>query len=135
MRFEQTVPPNKILIVDDEISVVQVCQLILEGAGHTVRSAVNGRQALRLVAEEMPDFILLDVMMPGINGIEVCRQIRETYPTAHPTIAMYTADGRAEVEAASRDAGADAFITKQNPFFDLPEKINPYLVPATNAVG
>jgi CheY-like chemotaxis protein len=135
MKFEQTIPPNKILVVDDEISLVQVCQLILEGVGHTVRGAVNGRQALRMVAEEMPDFILLDVMMPGMSGIEVCRQIRQSYPTASPIIAMYTADGRAEVQAASMDAGADAFITKQNPFFDLPEKINPYLVPATSAVG
>lgn len=135
MKFEQTIPPNKILIVDDEISLVQVCQLILEGVGHTVRGAVNGRQALRMVAEEMPDFILLDVMMPGMNGIEVCRQIRQSYPSASPIIAMYTADGRSEVQEASMDAGADAFITKQNPFFDLPEKINPYLVPATSAVG
>lgn len=129
MQAEQTIPPNKILIVDDEISLVQVCQLILEGAGHTVRGAVNGRQALRMIAEDMPDFVLLDVMMPGMNGIEVCSQIRQTYAASRPTIVMYTADSRAEVEANSMAAGADAFITKQNPFFDLPEKINPYLVP------
>jgi CheY-like chemotaxis protein len=135
MKFEQTIPPNKILIVDDEISLVQVCQLILEREGHTVQGAVNGRQALRMIAKEMPDFILLDVMMPGMNGIEVCRQIRQSYPAASPTIVMYTADGRAEVQTASMDAGADAFITKQNPFFDLPEKINPYLIPVTSAVG
>jgi CheY-like chemotaxis protein len=135
MKFEQTIPPNKILIVDDEISLVQVCQLILEREGHTVQGAVNGRQALRMIAKEMPDFILLDVMMPGMNGIEVCRQIRQSYPIASPTIVMYTADGRAEVQTASMDAGADAFITKQNPFFDLPEKINPYLIPVTSAVG
>lgn len=134
MHLEQTIPPNKILVVDDEVSLVQVCQLILEGAGHAVRGAVNGRQALRMIAEEMPDFILLDVMMPGMNGIELCRQIRQAYPTSKAIIAMYTADGRAEVQSDSMNAGANAFIIKQNPFYDLPEKINPYLVPAHSPV-
>ncbi len=127
MQAEQTIPPNKILIVDDEISLVQVCQLILEGAGHSVRGAVNGRQALRMITEEMPDFILLDVMMLGINGIEVCRLIRQEHKSPRPIIVMYTADSRAEVKTDSLAAGADACLTKQNPFYDLPEKINPYL--------
>jgi CheY-like chemotaxis protein len=127
MQVEQTIPPNKVLVVDDEISLVQVCQLILEGAGHSVRGAVNGRQALRMIAEEMPDFILLDVMMPGMNGIEVCRLIRQEHKSPRPVIVMYTADSRAEVMTESLAAGADACVTKQNPFRDLPEKINSYL--------
>jgi CheY-like chemotaxis protein len=127
MSIEQTVQPGKILIVDDEVSLVQVCQIILQEAGHEVRGAVNGRQALRMIDEEMPDFILLDVMMPGMSGIEVCRIIRQEHQSPAPVIVMYTADGRAEVRADSMAAGADALITKQNPFHDLPHKINPYL--------
>lgn len=118
---------SKILVVDDEVSVVQVCQLILQTEGHEVRGAVNGRQALRMVAEEMPDVILLDIMMPGMSGIEVCRLIRQEHPSPAPVIVMYTADGRAEVKEESMAVGANGFITKQNPFRDLPEKIVPYL--------
>ena len=80
-----------------------------------------------MIAEEMPDFILLDVMMPGMNGIEVCRYIRQKHQSPKPVIVMYTADNRAEVCADSIAAGADACVTKQNPFHDLPEKINPFL--------
>jgi CheY-like chemotaxis protein len=127
MHLEQTPQPNKILVVDDEVSMVQVCQIILQGAGHEVRGAVNGRQALRMIAEEMPDFILLDVMMPGMSGIEVCRLIRQEHQSPKPVIVMYTADSRAEVKTNSIAAGADACLAKQNPFRDLPEKINPYL--------
>lgn len=127
MTREQAVQTNKILVVDDEMTLVQVCQLILEGEGHSVRAAVNGRQALRLVSDEMPDLILLDVMMPGMSGIEVCRRIRDDYPHRRPLIIMYTADNRETVRADSINAGADAFIVKQNPFFDLPAKLTPYL--------
>jgi CheY-like chemotaxis protein len=134
MSIEQTVQPSKILIVDDEVSLVQVCQIILQEAGHEVRGAVNGRQALRMIAEEMPDFILLDVMMPGMSGIEVCRLIRQNHQSPRPVIVMYTADGRAEVRADSMAAGADALITKQNPFHDLPHKINQYLTPSYSVV-
>ncbi|MCB9419117.1 MAG: response regulator [Ardenticatenaceae bacterium] len=135
MHLERTLQPNKILVVDDEVSMVQVCQLILQEAGHKVRGAVSGRQALRMIDEEMPDFILLDIMMPGMNGIEVCRLIRQHHPSPHPVIVMYTADGRAEVKAESLAVGADACITKQNPFHDLPQKINPYLIVDYSAVA
>jgi CheY-like chemotaxis protein len=118
---------SKILVVDDDVSLVQVCQIILQEAGHEVQVAVNGRQALRIVTQEMPDFILLDIMMPGMDGIEVCRRIRQSHPAAQPIIVMYTADGRTNVRADSQAAGADGFVIKQNPFHDLPDKINPYL--------
>jgi CheY-like chemotaxis protein len=118
---------NKILVVDDEVSMVQVCQLILQADGYEVRGAVNGRQALRMIAEDVPDFVLLDIMMPGINGIEVCRLIRQEQLSSQPVIVMYTADNRSEVREESMAAGANGFIVKQNPFHDLPGKITPYL--------
>ena len=127
MHLEQSTQVNKILVVDDEVSMVQVCQLILQADGYHVRGAVNGRQALRMIAEEIPDFILLDIMMAGINGIEVCRLIRQEPLSPQPVIVMYTADSRAEVREESMAAGANGFVVKQNPFHDLPEKIAPYL--------
>lgn len=127
MQLEQTTQPGKILVVDDEVSLVQVCQIILQEAGYEVRGAVNGRQALRMIDEELPDFILLDIMMPGMNGIEVCRLVRQKHQSPKPVIVMYTADGCAKVRADSIAAGADALVIKQNPFHDLPQKITPYL--------
>ena len=67
---------KKILVVDDEMELVQLYRIVLESEGYNVHGAYNGKQALRLVDEEEPNLILLDVMMPGMDGIEVCRQIR-----------------------------------------------------------
>ncbi|MFW6096609.1 MAG: response regulator, partial [Chloroflexota bacterium] len=67
---------KKILIVDDERSLVELCQIILESAGFDVRGAFSGREALNMITEDVPDLVLLDVMMPGMDGIEVCRRIR-----------------------------------------------------------
>jgi len=118
---------NKILVVDDEISLVQLCQLILQEAGYHVRGALSGSQALNMITEEMPDLILLDIMMPGMDGIEVCRQIRDQYNKKKPTILMYTADDRELTRDNSLKAGANDLITKDTPVFELAAKIESYL--------
>jgi CheY-like chemotaxis protein len=118
---------GKILVVDDEISLVQLCQIIFQEAGFTVRGATNGRQALRMIEEELPDLVLLDVMMPGMDGIEVCRHIRQRQGREHPRIVMYTADERDETRDNSLRAGADGVLTKQTPVFDLPQRVVSYL--------
>jgi CheY-like chemotaxis protein len=82
---------KSILVVDDEVTMVHLCKLVFREAGYEVRGATSGRQALRMVLEEMPDVVLLDVMMPGMDGIEVCRRIREQTERI-PKIVMYTAD-------------------------------------------
>jgi len=121
---------KKILVVDDEFSLVQLCQLILEDAGYHVRSAVSGSEALRLVQEEMPDLILLDVMMPGMDGIEVCRQIRGRYEPGRPFILMYTADDRELTRHNSLTAGANALLTKDTPVYEIASCIERYLAPS-----
>lgn len=120
-------PESKILVVDDEHSLVNLCLLILEQAGYKVRGAFSGRQALQMVDDEMPDLILLDVMMPGMDGIEVCRQIRSLVLEKRPYILMYTADDRQNTKTESLNAGATDFISKETPIFDLPTKIQSYL--------
>lgn len=119
---------GKVLVVDDEISLVQLCELVLQSAGFSVCGALSGRQALRLVDEEDPDLILLDVMMPGMDGIEVCRQIR-TKRQRHKRlrIIMYTADLRDSTRQNSLAAGADDFITKDIPIYDLPTRLSHFL--------
>lgn len=118
---------GKILVVDDERSLVELCQIILQQAGYLVRGANNGRQALQLVDEEPPDLVLLDVMMPGMDGIEVCRRIRNRFVKSPPCIVMYTADDREETRSNSLAAGANAVLTKETPVFDLPDRIGAYL--------
>lgn len=115
---------NNVLVVDDEATLVELCRIILENAGYKVRGAINGRDALQSIQEEMPDVVLLDVMMPGMDGIEVCRQIRNRFDLGNPRILMYTADSRKETRENSLAAGADDLITKETPIFELPEKIN-----------
>jgi DNA-binding response OmpR family regulator len=118
---------NKVLVVDDEHSLVQLCQIILESAGFCVRTALNGAEALDLIRQDMPDIVLLDVMMPGMSGIEVCRHIRQKFSAHKPCIFMYTADDSRETYDTSKTAGANAFITKDTPVFDLPTKISAYM--------
>lgn len=120
---------NRLLVVDDEASLVELCQIILEEAGYVVRGAYSGEQALKLVAEEMPDLVLLDVMMPGMSGIEVCRELRNRYD-GQLRIVMYTADEREATHRKSMEAGADGILTKEVPIYDIPSHLVPYLVPS-----
>lgn len=118
---------NRILVVDDEATLVNLCRIIFENAGYLVRGAVSGKQALQMITEEMPDLILLDVMMPEMTGIELCRRIREEYQSGGPCILMYTADDRDETRQNSLAAGANAVITKETPVFDLPAEVDRYM--------
>jgi two-component system response regulator VicR len=120
---------NKLLVVDDEASLVELCQIILEDAGYVVRGAFNGEQALKMVAEEMPDLVLLDVMMPGISGIEVCRELRARH-NGDLRIVMYTADEREATHIKSLEAGADGILTKGVPIYEIPSHLVRYLVPS-----
>ena len=122
---------RKVLVVDDEKALVQLCRIILEAAGFEVRGAYNGNQALTMALEEMPDLVLLDVMMPGLDGIEVCRQIRETHHLTVP-IVMYTADERDITRRNSLAAGANGVLTKETPIYEIPIRIGMYLKGETN---
>jgi len=114
---------GKILIVDDDISLVQLSQLILADMGYAVRGAISGAQALVMIAEDMPDLVLLDVMMPQMNGIELCRKIRHLYAPPVPYILMYTADDHADTRRHSLNAGANDLVTKDTPIAELAAKI------------
>lgn len=103
---------QKVLIVDDETNIVISLEFLIAQAGYELRVAHNGQEALDQVAAFEPDLILLDVMMPHINGFEVCRRVRENPAWQHTKIIMLTAKGR-EVEVTKGLAlGADAYVTK-----------------------
>lgn len=103
---------KKVLIVDDEVNIVISLEFLMEQAGYTVDVARSGDEALAKIAGFRPDLILLDVMLPGINGFDICQRIRQTPAWQYMKVVMLTAKGR-EVEITKGLAlGADAYITK-----------------------
>lgn len=103
----------KILVVDDVPRNVRLMDLILKAEGYRVVVAYSGREALEKVETEQPDLILLDVMMPGMDGYEVCRKLRRNRRTRVLPIVMITAYERGvEKKIEALDAGADDFISK-----------------------
>lgn len=103
---------KKVLIVDDEANIVISLEFLMEQAGYTVDIARTGDEALVKIAAFTPDLILLDVMLPGMNGFDICQRIRQTPAWRHIKVVMLTAKGR-EVEITKGLAlGADAYITK-----------------------
>jgi class 3 adenylate cyclase len=104
-------PAPRVLVVDDMPANVRLLEAILEPAGFEVLSASSGPEALELVAGELPDLVLLDVQMAGMNGYEVCRRIREDEATALIPVVMVTShDEEARIDGIR--AGADDFVTK-----------------------
>lgn len=118
---------QKILIVDDNASLVHLYQIVLERAGFSAQGATSAQEALEILASEAPDLILLDIMMPEISGLELCRTIRTQYPELTVQILIYTADSRKEMERESLAAGANGFFTKDNSIFTLPTAVRAYL--------
>ncbi|MBI2298835.1 MAG: response regulator [Armatimonadetes bacterium] len=105
-------PTSSVLIVDDDVTNRRVLESWLRREGYQTRSAVDGYQALLLVEQELPDLILLDVMMPGLDGFEVCRQLRERPVTRAVPIVMVTTLADRESRVRGLQAGADDFLNK-----------------------
>jgi class 3 adenylate cyclase/CheY-like chemotaxis protein len=107
----ETEPAPRILVVDDLPANVRLLEAVLEPAGFSVTSATSGPEALERVVADLPDLVLLDVQMAGMNGYEVCRRIRENEATALTPVVMVTShDSEARIDGIR--AGADDFVTK-----------------------
>lgn len=103
---------KKILIVEDEESLLKLESILLTSKGYEVKGVPNGQAALQSLAEDKPDLILLDVMLPEIDGFEVCRRIKSDPETRHIPIVMLTAKKSREDMAKGEQVGADWYITK-----------------------
>src|SRR5438105_14443016 len=103
---------SKILVVDDVVDNVKLLDKLLTVNGYSVLKAHSGREALSALETELPDLILLDVMMPEMSGYEVCQKVRENPATALLPIIMVTALNAAEERIKGIQAGADDFISK-----------------------
>ncbi len=102
----------RILVVDDILPNVKLLEAKLTSEYYEVITATNGEEALTQVAEHKPDLVLLDVMMPGMDGFEVCRRIKEDPELAHIPVVMVTALTDTEDKVRGLDAGADDFLSK-----------------------
>lgn len=107
-----TTKPLTILVVDDEPDLVELIAYNLEQQGHSVLSASNGQEALRQAKSRQPDLVVLDVMMPELNGIEVAKRLRSQTETASIPIIMLTAKSDESHELEGLGAGADDYISK-----------------------
>ena len=103
---------RKILVVDDEQVLVETMAYNLEQAGYLVTTAADGSTALEVARRETPDLIILDIMLPEIDGLEVCRQLRRESSTAMTPIMMLTAKGDEIDKVVGLEVGADDYVTK-----------------------
>ncbi|MBS1646552.1 MAG: response regulator transcription factor [Bacteroidetes bacterium] len=103
---------QKILLVDDEQDILDFLSYNLEKEGFSVRTSTNGKDAIKEAARWLPDLILLDVMMPGIDGMETCQEIRKIDSLKNVIIAFLTARSEDYSQISGFDVGADDYITK-----------------------
>jgi len=122
--------PIKVLVVDDERNILDIIKFNLEVEGYDVITSLDGEDALKKVHEARPDLILCDIMMPELDGLEVCRRLKADGRTNQIPVVMLSAKTQAQDKIASIDAGADDFITKPFDFSDLVARIKINLVRA-----
>jgi len=104
--------PPLVLVVEDEAALVTLLRYNLEREGFRVAEARDGEEAMLQIAEQMPDLVILDWMLPLMSGIEVCRQLRRLPETRRLPIVMLTARGEEGDKLRGLDAGADDYVTK-----------------------
>jgi CheY-like chemotaxis protein len=118
----------RILLVDDEASIVVLTKKVLEKEGHEVVVAENGKECMKVLGKDTPDLILMDVMMPGDDGWEMCKEIKENEKTKDIPVVMFTVrTSEDEVEKSLNYAHADAQINKPFNIDELTEVVGRFL--------
>ena len=103
---------KKILIVDDDTSITLSISFVLEKEGYAVIIAVDGEEAVKKAKEELPHLIVLDIMLPKINGFEVCKRLKANVQTREIRIIMLTAKGDEKDKRLAENLGVNGYITK-----------------------
>src|SRR5213592_4131689 len=104
--------PAKILIADDSPNIREILKMSLETDGYSVVLAEDGEQALAMVTDEKPDLVIIDVMMPKVNGFQVCRRVKTERTTHDVPVIMLTAKSAQQDVYWGKDCGADEYLTK-----------------------
>jgi two-component system alkaline phosphatase synthesis response regulator PhoP len=118
---------GKILVVDDEIYIVHILDFSLAMEGYEVLTALDGEQALEKARSEQPDLIVLDIMMPKLDGYETCKMLKADDRTRHIPVILLSAKGRHSDQKVGFEVGADDYITKPFSPRKLVERINTLL--------
>ena len=118
---------KRILIVDDEQDIVESLKFVLEVAGYACYCAYNGEDGLRMAKELSPDLIILDVMMPKINGYKISRLLKYDKKYKDIPIIMVTARSQEEDKLIGEETGADEYITKPFELDFVVQRVNEYL--------
>jgi len=103
---------KQILVVDDDAQTRALVRLILQRSGLRTQEAFDGQSALRLLEFTTPDLFIIDIMMPGIDGLELCRRLRARKQTSETPIIVFTAAGSHRLDRSAREAGANEFLPK-----------------------
>ena len=123
---------GKILVVDDEIYIVHILDFSLAMEGYEVSTALDGEQALEKARSEQPDLIVLDIMMPKLDGYETCKMLKAEEGTKHIPVILLSAKGRNVDQKIGFEVGADDYITKPFSPRKLVERINAILGQGTS---
>ena len=119
--------PKKILVVDDEVDLVETVRFPLEMEGFDVLISYNGEDALNQARKEKPDLIILDLMLPKLDGYKVCRLLKFDERYKHIPILMLTAKTQEKDKTLGMETGANEYITKPFEMDYLMEKVKAYL--------
>lgn len=103
---------HTILVVDDDVNILALQQILFTRHGYNVETASSGFKALEILNRLVPDVIVMDVMMPGMNGIELCRQLRSMARTQHIPIIVFSAKVDSDTLNETARAGATCFLSK-----------------------
>ncbi len=112
MKGEVKSMSKKILVVEDDPALLKLQSIVLFNGGYEVEATMSGNTAVQLVSEKNPDLVLLDVRLPGLNGFEVCKQIRENPDTKDIPIVFLSAKKSDKEIRYGKEIGGNAYITK-----------------------
>jgi DNA-binding response OmpR family regulator len=118
----------RILAVDDDPSIIKLLEIKLKRSGYEVISAVNGEEGYLRAVEERPDLVLLDIMMPKMNGYEVCERLKKTLGSESPAVVMLSAKGQQSDMEKGFQVGADDYVVKPFDLKALVDRINAVLI-------
>ena len=118
---------KKILVVDDEKDITETLSFMLKAKGYEVVEGYDGEEGLKIAKEIMPDLIILDVMMPKMNGYKIARLLKYDSKYKHIPIIMVTARGQEADKLIGEETGADVYITKPFEFEEVLDTVAKYL--------
>jgi CheY-like chemotaxis protein len=126
---------RRILVVDDDPRLLHVVSMYLSIEGYDVDTAPNGEEGLQHLEAQRPDLVILDVMMPGIDGLEACRRIKSNPDTRDIPVVLFTALSRTDDVESGRAAGANRFINKPFSLIGLGAVIRSFLAEESPAAA